>query len=291
MALTQDTRVNNLLLHGNTVSCVANAQTSGRAYLALRADQDLTTGAGIDIHSNTDSTNSGKICLWTNDYGIDTDGDFTFVSSKSNPNLSATTGELRMSSQSGQAARIRNGTTTIVQVESTEILFSGIVRPTADNTYNLGTAAKRWKEVYAGTGNINTSDEREKEEIGAIPDSWLDAWGDVEYCRFKFSDAVRTKAEKGETARWHVGVIAQRVQAAFSAHGIDAFEIGLLCYDEWNDQFEKELDDRGELTGRLILATPAGNRFGIRADECLFMESAYLRRALQRAGIQVGRTD
>jgi hypothetical protein len=98
------------------------------------------------------------------------------------------------------------------------------VVPHVDNTYNVGTASFRWGTIYAATGTINTSDERLKKNIEAIPGEWLDAWGEVEWCRFIYKEGGK---------RWHVGLIAQRVHAAFEKHGIDAFEIGLIGLDKW----------------------------------------------------------
>jgi len=117
--------------------------------------------------------------------------------------------------------------------------------------------------VYAGTGTINTSDEREKQQIKPIDDAAIRAWGNVEYCQFKFNDAV---SEKGENARWHFGVIAQRVKDAFEAEGLDAFSYGILCYDEWEDDLEN--------------GVVSGSRFGVRYSEALALECAYLRSKL-----------
>jgi hypothetical protein len=143
------------------------------------------------------------------------------------------------------------------------LIFNGEIRPDTDNTRNLGNATTRFKQLYAGTTTINTSDEREKQQIGAIPDEWLDAWSEVEFVRYKFNDAV---AEKGEpNARWHIGVIAQRIEQAFINHGLDAFTIGLLGFDEW-------IDENGETQ----------NRYSIRPDECQFMEMALMRRELKK---------
>jgi hypothetical protein len=47
----------------------------------------------------------------------------------------------------------------------------GVVRPGADNTQSLGAASYRWSVVYAGTGTINTSDEREKQQIANLDDA------------------------------------------------------------------------------------------------------------------------
>lgn len=143
------------------------------------------------------------------------------------------------------------------------------VQPGADGTIKSGGATRRWSTIYAATGTINTSDERLKTDIEGIPDSWLDAWAEVEYVRFKMKDAV---AAKGNGARWHVGIIAQRVVDAFAKHGIDAFEIGLACYDKWGDQYNEK--------GQLEVA--AGDAYGIRYEEAAILEAALTRRTLKR---------
>lgn len=148
--------------------------------------------------------------------------------------------------------------------------------PNTDNTVSLGEASNRWTQVWATNGTIQTSDERDKEQISEIPTAWLEAWGDVEYSRFKFKDAVATK---GEVARWHIGLIAQRIEAAFSARGLDAFQIGILCYDEWEAKTEDVLEEvAGEYTKvAKVELSPAGNRYGVRYEQALAMECAYLR--------------
>lgn len=186
---------------------------------------------------------------------------------------------------------------------------NGHYTPAADNAVNVGSASKRVGTYYGVTGTINTSDERAKKDIGAIPDAWLDAWGAVEWCRFKFTDGNR----------WHVGLIAQRVYAAFEALDLDAFEIGLCCWDEWaeeqrpiyrtetrtrrvqvpeyvpagvdadgeplfalqqverTEEYEVQVD-----TGETEFAQQAGDRWGLRYDECQAMEAAWQRRELRR---------
>ncbi len=180
------------------------------------------------------------------------------------------------------------------------------ILPFVDNAVNLGNGSKRFNTVYAGTGTINTSDERLKTDIGPIPDEVLDAWQAVEWVQYRFVDG----------ARLHTGVIAQRVKEEFEALGLDATEYGLLCHDEWGDQYEERLiavvDDDGrplmksvpvvdyirrddgsieELTGtrdepvvetETVLVVPAGDRWAIRYEEALVMEAALMRRELNR---------
>ena len=145
----------------------------------------------------------------------------------------------------------RGGALPAMEINANAYTF----RPQADNTWSLGTAGLRWSVVFAATGTINTSDERTKQQIKPIDDSVLKAWAKVEYCQFKFNDAVE---KKSDGARWHIGLIAQRVKEAFESEGLDAFAYGLLCYDEWE----------------------SGNRYGIRYEEALALECAYLRSKL-----------
>lgn len=146
-------------------------------------------------------------------------------------------------------------------------------QPTPDNTMSLGRAGSRWTTVYATTGTINTSDERQKQQIKPIDDAALRAWARVEYVQYKWNDAVE---KKGNGARWHFGLIAQRVKEAFESEGLDAFEYGVLCYDAWEAQAE-EIDDNGVVVKR---AQEAGNRYGVRYEEALALECAYLRSRL-----------
>ena len=144
--------------------------------------------------------------------------------------------------------------------------YNGLV-PGADNTYNLGHPSIRWGTVYAGTGTINTSDEREKQQIQDIEVAALRAVRRIPFKQFKFNDAV---ALKGDGARWHFGVLAQDVKAAFEAEGLDPFAYGVLCYDEW-DAMPAVSDEEGTV---LDAARPAGNRYGVRYEELLALKLA-----------------
>lgn len=147
--------------------------------------------------------------------------------------------------------------------------------PTSDNAFGLGSGAARWSTVYAGTGTINTSDEREKQQIEPIDAAAMRAVRKVDFRQFKFNDSV---AAKGTSARWHFGVVAQQVQSAFESEGLNAFEYGLLCYDEWAAQPEERNED-GKVTHEF---RPAGSRYGVRYEEllCLRMAATVSPRAL-----------
>jgi hypothetical protein len=172
----------------------------------------------------------------------------------------------------------------------------GIARhatPVSDNFSNFGGASKRWKEIYAATGAINTSDAREKTSVTSPNEALMRAWGKVDFKAFQFADAVE---KKGESARIHFGVIAQQVADAFASEGLDASRYALFCYDKWDDEYEDVevvdveavLDEHGnELKPAVThtekrLVTPAGDRYGIRYSEALALECAYQRWRLDK---------
>lgn len=141
---------------------------------------------------------------------------------------------------------------------------STVTRPGSDNVMDLGSASNRFKVVYAGTGAINTSDGREKQQIRELSEReravGLRLKGLIR--AFKFNDAV---SEKGDGARIHIGVIAQDVVQAFEGEGLDAHEYGIICYDEWAAAAQVNGDD-----GAVIEQTrEAGSRYGVRYDELL----------------------
>lgn len=152
---------------------------------------------------------------------------------------------------------------------------NGWMRPEADNTQNLGIGSHRWQNIFAGTGTINTSDARNKQDITDIDDAVLDAWGDVHFTAYRWKDSV---ADKGEDARLHHGLIAQRIQDVFVQHDLNPFNYGLLCYDQWDDQADV-LSPEGEL---VVPGVKAGDRYGVRYEQALCVEAAYQRRRADR---------
>jgi hypothetical protein len=66
-------------------------------------------------------------------------------------------------------------------------------RPQVDNTYSNGTAANRWSVIYAGTGTINTSDARSKQQITTDLAPELKAWAKVNFCKYRFNDAFKLR--------------------------------------------------------------------------------------------------
>ncbi|MEQ1808390.1 MAG: DUF2793 domain-containing protein [Terricaulis sp.] len=153
--------------------------------------------------------------------------------------------------------------------------------PTADNTYNLGSASFRFATTYAATGTINTSDAREKTRLKALAPGEIRAIANVfaNVGVFQWLSSVR---DKGEDARLHIGVTAQSVRQCFEDEGLDPARYGLYCEDplfaievEVRDVNSESAGERGasavlDDAGKPVL------RYGVRTDQLLLLGMAAL---------------
>jgi len=101
-----------------------------------------------------------------------------------------------------------------------------------DNQVDLGSTSARFDDVYATNGTIQTSDRNEKQDIQALTDAETRV---ATACkglirRYRWISSVE---EKGDDARYHFGAIAQDVEAAFTAEGLDARNYGLFIRTTW----------------------------------------------------------
>lgn len=171
-------------------------------------------------------------------------------------------GALQFGSADSDTQFISGNTTGTPLVRGRFLATNGSFQPEGDNSQTLGASSKRWSVVYAGTGTINTSDGRLKEQVRDLEASEKKVAKKLKKLLrlFKFTDSVETK---GESARWHCGLVAQDVANVFIEEGLDPSKYSLFCYDEWNETPEI-LSEDGSVEQVYI---PAGNRYGIRYDE------------------------
>ena len=102
----------------------------------------------------------------------------------------------------------------------------------ADNLRDLGKVSARWDDVYATNGTIQTSDANEKQDIAELDEAEKRVAVAAKSLirKYRWKDAV---AEKGDDARIHVGIIAQDLQAAFAAEGLDAGRYAMFISSTW----------------------------------------------------------
>jgi hypothetical protein len=106
-----------------------------------------------------------------------------------------------------------------------------------DNQIDLGVGAVRFDDIFATNGTIQTSDRNEKQDIEELSDAEqrVAVVSKVLMRKFRWIDSV---AEKGDNARTHFGIIAQDLQDAFTAEGLDAGDYAMFTSDTW---WEKEI--------------------------------------------------
>ena len=104
--------------------------------------------------------------------------------------------------------------------------------PHNDNARDLGLLTKRWDDVYATNGTIQTSDQNEKQQIASLTDAEITAAKAISklFKTFKWNDSV---AEKGDAARTHTGVIAQEVEQAMTDAGLNAGDYAFFISSTW----------------------------------------------------------
>jgi len=114
-----------------------------------------------------------------------------------------------------------------------------------DNLIALGYGSSRFSEIFCANSTINTSDETEKQDIATLTSAEMAAAKSISalFKTYKWKDAV---AAKGDAARIHTGVIAQDVQAAMSAAGLDAAKYSFWCSDTWWEAEETITKEDGE---------------------------------------------
>jgi len=132
---------------------------------------------------------------------------------------------------------------------NTGLLFndgSDVLRPAnasggnRDGNYDLGASDSRFKDLYRSGSTISTSDRNMKQDERDLTEAETRV---AQACKgllkaFRFIDAVEVD---GDDARIHFGIIAQDLQAAFEAEGLDAtkyamFRPSTFTDDEGNEQ-------------------------------------------------------
>ena len=137
--------------------------------------------------------------------------------------------------------------------------YSNAVKPfrpditsgTSDNYLDLGTSSVRWVDIYATNGTIQTSDRNEKQDIEDLTEAEervaVAAKGLLK--KFRWKSAVE---DKGDDARIHFGIIAQDLQDAFEAEGLDAGRYGMFTSNTWTNEDGEEQTRMGVRYSELL---------------------------------------
>ena len=121
---------------------------------------------------------------------------------------------------------------TGLRFQTNEIVPVNDAGANRDNFIDLGKSNIRFDDIFATNGTIQTSDRNEKQDIEELSEAEQRVAVAAKSLmrKFRWIDAVE---EKGEDARIHFGIIAQDLQAAFEAEGLDAGRYAMFIYSEW----------------------------------------------------------
>lgn len=266
-------RYNSLTTTANTEECDVDALSTSATYTGagndVRITKRLTTPIAHTVMSLgsrrygyefPNASGPAKLLYWNNGddvvmgaYRLNTAGSYRGWTQATDG-----TGAWVLSSWFTSAAIGSESPVQVLKANISGVAFNINPFGATDNAISCGTAGNRWSVVYAGTGTINTSDAREKQQIRELSEAERAVAVRLKSMirAFKFNDSV---GEKGEAARIHFGVIAQDVKAAFESESLVAESYAILCFDKWDAEFD---DDGNEIK-------PAGERYGVRYEELL----------------------
>lgn len=96
--------------------------------------------------------------------------------------------------------------------------------PSSSDKFTLGNSSSKWKQLFACTSVISTSDRNVKKDIKDLDDKWVDFFMLLQPKSYLFKD--------GESGRTHVGFISQDVEDALEACGMSPLDFAGFCKDQ-----------------------------------------------------------
>jgi hypothetical protein len=176
----------------NYIDLGANSNAYSNEDLPILAQNNQTylfsTGADLVIGNGSPAYN---LIFFTNGYGLDRE-------------------RIRITS----AGNVGIGTTT----PDDKLSVAGIMAPTINNTYTLGSPTHRWSAVYATNGTIQTSDARLKSNIHSFV---------FDTDRFMQIEPVRYRWKKYPDGNPMTGLIAQEIQSLLPEAVTDGAVLGM----------------------------------------------------------------
>ena len=138
--------------------------------------------------------------------------------------------------------------------------FSPSGQALRDDAIDLGHSSNRFDDIFATNTSIQTSDKNEKQDIASATAKELNVAKKLStlFKTYKWKDAVE---KKGDKARTHTGIIAQDIQSAFSAEGLDASKYGLFTSDTWWEKDKEIYETKEEAPSDATEKTRLGVRY------------------------------
>jgi hypothetical protein len=187
---------------------------------------DNAGGASSIFVRNTSATGSSAIVQLVSQTGG------TNLARAVNIDLSSGNQWLQFSFSEGDQCAVRLDNSNVGNINA----GTGALFPKTNGTQDLGKTATRWNNLWSA-GTFNGSDRNLKQDIEELDEAEKRV---AIACKslvkkYRLKSAVE---KKGDDARTHVGIIAQELQAAFEAEGLDAFKYSMIGKDTWWEKIE-----------------------------------------------------
>lgn len=226
-------RVEALALEGTPIG--ATTRSSG-AFTSIEASGNAIIGTS----SPWTFAGSWRGVKITDRHGIQATNSASSISISSNANIGASGWEYTVSGVSAGSYNISGNlhiwSQAAIGADGDAVTWSEAMRldgnagllPGTDDAQNIGSGSKRWDDIYATNTTIQSSDARLKSGIRDFSEAERRVAASLRGGAriYQWTDAVERKGE--EVARLHCGFIAQDVEAAFAAEGLDVGRYSLF---------------------------------------------------------------
>ncbi len=211
--------------HAGNVTFITGQNNGGDARMTISGGSALSGSDGYRTNSDT------RVTIGNDIWNFVDDGNDTALLNLKNPEgrpaiyiegASSSEGDIAVPPGDYITLGHWNGSSFTQRIH---MMDNGDWEPEGNNTQNLGSSTHRWKVVYAGTGTINTSDEREKTDILDISENERLAALDIKKVigKFRFKD---------NTDKLNIGVGAQTVVSIMASYDLNALDYAFIDYDE-----------------------------------------------------------
>ncbi len=249
---------------GNAVSFSESMRidSSGNLLVGKTASSISTVGGQINANGQIRAIASGLDPVFVN--RLTSDGDIIKIAKDG-----TTVGSI--GSHDSQRLTMGNADVGLIyQTDGTDYIgpFNMSTGSGRDNAIDLGLSANRFNDAFITNGVTTGSDGNDKQDIRDLTEAeqrvavackgLLKAW--------RWKSAVE---EKGDDARIHVGIIAQDLQAAFAAEGLDAGRYAMFMSNTWWEHdvevpaveaVAEVLDEEGNVVTEAVEAVDAYTR-------------------------------
>jgi hypothetical protein len=195
--------------------------SSGNVLVGKTADN--ITVAGLELRGSGEIlfTRNGDMATFNR---LTTDGDAVRFRKNNTPvgSIGTQTGALTLDGAANYTG-VYFGTTSWLP------RYNGV---NTDDLVDVGSSVLRMDDIYATNGTIQTSDRNEKQDIEELSEAEHRVAVACKGLLRKFR-WISSVEEKGDDARIHFGIIAQDLQAAFEAEGLDAGRYAMFINTDW----------------------------------------------------------